>query len=260
MPGVYTLRTPRHACTPRDTARAGDLWRLVQDAAVQDAADRGWPPERFRAEGNGFVVRELRGVHLREAAYGEALTVRTHVADHRRDVLMRRETRIDGVLDATAEWVHIGPDGGPLRASPALIGAFPPDPDAPALSPFPELAGPGTPLPEFTFAPWWTEMDPLGHTNHPRYVDWADEALSRALHAAGVDPVGLVPIAERVRFRLGARADDTVTVSGRRLGPVEVLTRAGPRAGVMFQFRARRASSDVVADMTTVRAHLRAAL
>lgn len=270
MSAVYTLRTPRHACTPRDTARAGDLWRLVQDAAVQDASDKGWPPERFRAAGTGFVVREMRAIHHREASYGEALTLRTQVADHRRDVMMRRETQVDGVMDATADWVHIGREGSPQRATPELIAAFPASAEAPVLPPLPEppaglAAGGPTPLPAFVFSPWWTEMDPLGHTNHPRYVDWADEALSRALHAAGIDPTGLVPIAERVRFRAGARAVDTITVSGHRLGAVVVQTAAGPRPGVAFQFRARRmglasksalGAGDVVADMYIVRAHL----
>jgi acyl-CoA thioesterase FadM len=111
-------------------------------------------------------------------------------------------------------------------------------------------------------------MDPLGHTNHPRYVDWADEALSRSLFAAGIDPTGLVPIAERVRFRAGARAIDTITVSGNRLGEVVVQTAAGARLGVAFQLRARRGDAagaalvagDVVADMYIVRAHLNAKL
>ena len=280
MSAVYTLRTPRHACTPRDTARAGDLWRLVQDAAVQDASDKGWPPERFRAAGTGFVVREMRAIHNREASYGEALTLRTQVADHRRDVMMRRETQVDGVMDATADWVHIGREGSPQRATPELIAAFPASAEAPVLPPLPEPpagaaagsaagTGSGTALPAFVFSPWWTEMDPLGHTNHPRYVDWADEALSRALHATGIDPTGLVPIAERVRFRAGARAVDTITVSGHRLGAVVVQTAAGPRPGVAFQFRARRGAAsagsalgtgDVVADMYIVRAHLRSEL
>jgi acyl-CoA thioesterase FadM len=263
----------------------------VQDAAVQDASDKGWPPERFRAAGTGFVVREMRAIHHREASYGEALTLRTQVADHRRDVMMRRETQVDGVMDATADWVHIGREGSPQRATPELIAAFPASATAPVLAPLPEPpAGPaglapgmgtggGTPLPAFIFSPWWTEMDPLGHTNHPRYVDWADEALSRALHAAGIDPTGLVPIAERVRFRAGARAVDTITVSGHRLGAVVVQTAAGPRPGVAFQFRARRVdlastasvsgrsggsgalvAGDVVADMYIVRAHLRCEL
>ena len=233
------------------------LWlRLVQDAAVSDASDRGWPPERFRATGTGFVVREMRAVHHREAVYGEELHVSTLIADHRREILLRRDTQIQGVMSATADWVHIGPDGGPVRASPALIAAFPANPPAPPPPGFAEVENPeARPLPDFTFSPWWTEMDPLAHTNHPRYVDWADEAFARALHARGVDPIGVVPLADRVRFRLGARATDAVTVSGRALG----LARVGDRVGVACSFRARRvgpAGPEVIADLYIVRGHV----
>ncbi len=256
MAGVYTLRIPRHACTPRDTARAGDLWRLVQDAAVNDAADRGWPPSRFRALGTGFVVREMHAVHEREAMYGEDLRITTQIANHRREVLMRRETQIEGVMRATADWVHVGREGGPTRASPELIGAFPVDASAPELPEFEPGTSPGSvALPDFAFSPWWTEMDPLAHTNHPRYVDWADEVLARALHACGLDPIGVVPFAERVRFRLGARATDTVTVSG----TTAFLTLADGRPALSCQLRARRQGQrgdEVVADLEIVRAHL----
>ena len=256
MPGSYTLHIPRHACTPRDTARAGDLWRVVQDAAVSDASDRGWPPERFRAAGTGFVVREMRAVHHREAAYGEELHVTTQIADHRREILVRRETQVAGVMSATADWVHIGPDGAPQRASAALIAAFPASPHAPAPPVLAEVdSADARPLPDLTFSPWWTEMDPLAHTNHPRYVDWADEAMARALHARGVDPIGVIPLADRVRFRLGARATDVVTVSGRALG----LCRVGDRVGLACSFRARRAGPEgpeVVADLYIVRGHV----
>ncbi len=256
MHGQYTLRIPRHACTPRDTARAGDLWRVIQDAAVNDATDRGWPPERFRAAGTGFVVRELRAVHHREAGFGEDLDVRTQIADARREILVRRETQIIGVMDATAEWVHIGPTGGPQRASAALVAAFPADrsaPASPALVEVEEVTA--RPLPDFTFSPWWTEMDPLAHTNHPRYIDWADETLARALHQRGIDPLGVVPLADRVRFRLGARATDVVTVSGRVLG----MARVGQRTGLACMFRASRpgpSGPEVVADMYIVRGHI----
>lgn len=257
MPGQYLLRIPRHACTPRDTARAGDLWRLVQDAAVQDATDRGWPPERFREAGTGFVVRELRAVHQREAGFGEELDVRTQIADARREILVRRETQIVGVMRATADWVHIGPTGGPQRAPATLVAAFPPDAHAPPTPTFVEIedSAISRPIPDFCFSPWWTEMDPLAHTNHPRYIDWADEALARALHRKGVDPVGVVPLADRVRFRLGARAIDAVTVSGRALG----ITAVDGRSGLACLFRAHRQAPDgpeLVAEMYIVRGHI----
>lgn len=205
------LRIPRHACSPRDLARAGDLWRLVQEAAVDESSARGWPPSRYRACGTAFVVRELLGVHLAPAHYGDDLPTRTWVADARRDVIMRRETTLGSVLRTTVEWVHVKEDGGPSRAPRELMDAFPVE-----LSPAPSLPAftPSEPqrLPVFGLTPWYTEMDPLGHTNHPRYLDWVDEALSRWLAGQGVDPVALRPVAERLRFRGSATAGQSVEV------------------------------------------------
>lgn len=254
---MFPLRIPRHACSPRDRARAGELWRLVQEATVLDSAACGWPPSRYREVGTGWVVREMTGVHLREAVYGEALTGYSRVVESRRDLLMRREAGIEGVLHGSAEWVHIGPAGGPARASRALVDAFPvlPSTRPIALPEWEERAPVG--LPDLVVHPWWTEMDPMGHVNHPRYVDWADEALSRWIAGRGGDPLGLVPVAERVRFRLPARATDTVVVRTTLVGRV-------PRAegdAAVFHVHMQRDppapnGDDVVCEIWLVRAHL----
>lgn len=256
---VFPVRIPRHACSPRDRGRAGDLWRLVQEVAVADSAARGWPPERYREIGTGFVVREILGVHHRESAYGEELAGRTWIREARRGVLMRRETRLGDVLSASAEWVHVGaPPGqtleqamaagtiGPVRASAELDGAFP------------AVGGESIRMPEWReeeraelweweFSPWWTEMDPMGHTNHPRYVDWADEVVSRWLAARGGDPIGMVPVAERVRYRAGARAGERVRAQAWRIGRTD--------DAVTFAVRVTR-GDELVADVTLLRGHL----
>lgn len=216
---MYDLSIPRHACTPRDTARAGDLWRLVQEAAVLHSSACGWPPERYRQAGTGFVVREMLGLHVREAIYGENLRTRTWVAESRRELIMRRETALGEVLRTSAQWVHIGDQGAPKRAPPELANAFPVE-----LTPdlhLPEFVHTATEeLPTFLLSPWWTEMDPLGHTNHPRYVDWVDEALSRWLSVTGRDPVLLRPVAEQLRFRTSASAGQQVHVRIQQIGVI----------------------------------------
>lgn len=214
---MFSLRIPRHACSPRDSARAGDLWRLVQEAAVLDSSRRGWPPARYRELGTAFVVRQLWGLHHREAVYGEDLPTRTWVAETRRALMMRRETRLGPVLSTSVEWVHVGPSGAPLRCPPELDAAFPVEPAPPPE--LPELAETeDEALPVFTLEPWWTEMDPLAHTNHPRYVDWVDEALSRWLRHTGRDPLAVVPVADHFRFRTAASAGQRVEVALRRRG------------------------------------------
>ncbi len=241
---MVELRIPRHACSPRDAARAGDLWRLVQEVAVHDSEVCGWPPQRYRALGTGFVVREMVGVHHREAKYGEALPSDTWIAETRRDMLMRRETRISNVLSCSVEWVHIGRDGGPERAPTELAAAFPVRPTSPTAMP-PHAPIDPVELPAFHLTPWWTEMDPMGHTNHPRYVDWADEAISRWLVAEGKDALAMIPVAERVRFRGSALAADPITVNARIVGRmagahVFEMRMGGPRGVVCTAMLARR--------------------
>ncbi len=207
----WSLRIPRHACSPRHTSRAGDLWRLVQEAAVLASEEVGWPAARYVEEGTAFVVREMSGVHLREARYAEALMTRTCVAESRRGILLRRETWVADVMRTSVQWAHVGRDGVPCRAGPALVEAFrveaAPGVELPPFEPCAPL-----PLEVFYLQPWYTEMDPLGHTNHPRYVDWADEALSRHVASLGHDPLAMVPLAENVRFRGSAVAGDQVAV------------------------------------------------
>ena len=73
-------------------------------------------------------------------------------------------------------------------------------------------------LPAFELECWHAWMDPLGHVNHPAYVDWFDEALFRAMTAAGLEPVKLAPVAERVAFRSGVVERERVTVDTALVG------------------------------------------
>jgi acyl-CoA thioesterase FadM len=217
--------------------------------------------------GTGFVIREIVGVHHAEIHFGEDLEARTWIRATRRGVLMNRETRVGEKFAATAEWVHVGPPPGvayadalrsgaigPVRAPSELSDAFPAEGGHTVPFPAWEEREPCA-LPGWEFSPWWTEMDPMGHTNHPRYVDWADEALSRWLHGKGIDPIGLIPVAERVRFRAGARAGESIHLTGARVGATE--------GGTVFQLRAERRSesgTEIVADITAIRRHVDADL
>lgn len=209
---------PRNAFSPREAPRAGDVWRALQDVAVAGSIEAGWPPARYRAERVSFVVRSMVVRHHREPVYGEALVGRTWPSHFRRGMFFRRECRLDApagsVADATQEWVHVTEDLTLARASDALVDAFPVEHhDAPvALPPFTPLER-AAPEHAFELECWHTWMDPLGHANHPAYVDFADEAISRAMEEAGLDPVALAPVAEALTFRSGVRARERVRVA-----------------------------------------------
>lgn len=213
---------PRSAFSPRETARAGDLWRLFQDVAVGGSIEAGWPPERYREEGVSFIVRSMVVLHHAETIYGEALTGRTWPSRFRRGMFFRRECRVSSprgpIASATQEWVHVSSKLELVKASDALVSAFPveelePSIELPAYEPIESAR-----THRFTLTCWHTWMDPLAHVNHPAYVDFCDEATSRAMLEAGVDPQRLSPVAEEARFTSGVVAGEEVVIHTRVIG------------------------------------------
>ncbi len=228
-PAVHTvhLPLPRHAFSPRERARAADLWRLLQDVAVEASSAAGWPPERYRTQGTAFVVRAVTVVHHREAHYGEEVEARTWIWRFLRETLCTREVRVhvggEPLLSASQQWAHVRWDGQsmrPTRAPAALLEAFHDTPIEPSVELPLHQEEPSEHVHRWHLPLWHTWMDPLAHVNHPSYLAWAEEALARLLAEAGLDPQRIVPVAERAVFHRAVVAPGEVTVTTRRLGPV----------------------------------------
>lgn len=164
----------------------------------------------------------MRVLHARTLRYGEPLTAQTWVADFRRGLLTTRRLTLAGAtsaVDACQEWAHV--DTALLRISKApdaLIGAFPPElrTDEPAM---PMLTRPvEAEATRMSFDVWFTWMDPLGHVNHPAYIDYCDEALARLVVSLGGDPHLIEPVAEELLFKRGLVAPEAATVTLRPVG------------------------------------------
>ena len=234
----FEVGLPRHAFSVRDAARAGDVWRAMQEVAVEGSSRAGWPPGRYRETGSAFVMRSMTVVHDREAIYGETLHAKTWVRRFRRGIFSTRGIRIASdrgdIARRSQEWVHVHAekDGEGIlqlaaaRAPASLSDAFPVvdlDPDSvPAMPALEAGEADGTPAANtgFEFQVWHTWMDPLAHVNHPAYLDWADESVSRAMADAGMDPAELVPVAEKVSYSKGMVAGESAWVRTRRVGRV----------------------------------------
>lgn len=218
----FPVALPRNAFNAREAARAGDIWRAFQDAATTGSIKAGWGPSRYRAEKTSFLVYRMVVVHQGETRFADSLQARTWVSDFRRRTLSTRQIRIRRgqapLAAATQEWVHV--DGAtlkPKQASEDFAACYPvvdlePSVDLPAFE-----AHPGAEE-VFDFHMWQTWSDPLGHANHPAYVDWCDEATSRRMLGAGLDPVLLRPLAERVRFQRSVQPGEDVRLVTRRIG------------------------------------------
>ncbi|MCO4743215.1 MAG: acyl-CoA thioesterase [Proteobacteria bacterium] len=221
------LMLSRHCFTPRDVARAGDIWRSFQDAALVGSSRVGWPPSRYREEGIAFIVRTMTVVHHREIKYGEPVRGQTWVSEFRRRIITPRQIVLyasdEPAATATQEWVHVrerikeGEGIAPARASEELIASFDPVPEGPVAT-LPSWTDADGPESRFVFEVWHTDMDPLAHVNHPLYLDWCDEATSRVIRAAGVDPQNMVPVAEFVKWRQAVIAGETIEVRTKRMG------------------------------------------
>lgn len=250
----FALELPRHAFGPRETARAGDLWRLLQEGALHGSSRRGWTPARYREHDAAFIVRSMTVVHHREAVFGDPLDVETWVSTFRRGLVSHRELRVRvgdaRLVSATQEWVHVrtAPTLSPARADAALQAALAPIDHGDGHVVLPSFEPTRGAVHRFDFTAWHTWMDPLAHANHPAYVDWCDEATSRRLVAVGVDPQGLVPVAEHARYRSGVEAGEEVTVHSRVVG------RSGP--AVAQEHRICGGDGRACATVTTVRRHL----
>lgn len=224
------IRIPRSACSPREHVRAADIWRLCQEAAVAHSIACDWPPHRYRETQTGWIVRELVGIHQQELLYPSHshTQIQTWIAQSRRRLLFRRETRIQDTFWGSVDWVFVGGEAGawgPKAAPDDLTAAFAVEhhgdaPHFPSLEKENWQAGP-----DYYLEPLWTEMDPQGHTNHPRYVEWADEAIARWIFQAGLDPLPMRAVAERVRYRAEARAADRVRVEVAWVGTLDLGTR-----------------------------------
>ncbi len=222
----FELMLPRNAFDAREAPRAGDVWRLCQDAATLASIEAGWPPARFRTEKVAFIVYKMTVVHGGSTRYGARLDATTWVSRLRRRTLCTREVRIhdagEAVAAATQEWVHVDFDAlKPKQATHETAAAFPavetevePSVKMPAYE---ERPGAET---ELVFDMWLTWADPLAHANHPAYVDWCDEAASRRMAAAGLDPVLLRPVAEQVSFRDAVLPGERVTLRTSRVGVI----------------------------------------
>ena len=218
----FSVSLQRGTFSPRLVARAGDVWRAMQDLVVQQSNDVGWTPDRYVAANTMFVVRTMTVQHLRELHIDDVLTGTTWPSRARRQMLFTRQVRLFAgetlTAAATQEWAYLSRRLEPIRAGKDLFDAFTvfeghPDVELPAF-----VKDDAAPAERFDFVTWHGWMDPHAHVNHAAYVDFCDEGVARWAAGRGVDPQGVVPIAETVHFRAALGAGVTVTVETTRIG------------------------------------------
>ena len=95
------------------------------------SAALGWPPERYRQLGMGWVARSHRIEYLRPAVAGDQIIVETHVAEMKKVTstrvyrIVRRDDR-ELLARAETNWAFVSfATGKPTRIPAEIAGAFP---------------------------------------------------------------------------------------------------------------------------------------
>jgi acyl-CoA thioester hydrolase len=103
----------------------------LQAAAVAHSAAQGWPGDRYRQLGFGWVVRSHTIEYLQPAVAGDEILIETWVATMRKVTSLRRYRvlrRGDGQLLAKAEthWAFVNyATGKPARVPIEIVQSFP---------------------------------------------------------------------------------------------------------------------------------------
>jgi acyl-CoA thioester hydrolase len=98
----------------------------MQSAAVAHSSAQGWPGQRYRQIGQGWVVRSHQIEYLQPAFAGEEIVIRTWVATMRKVSSLRRYRilrAVDQAVLATAEtlWAFIDYSTGQPQRIPAEV-------------------------------------------------------------------------------------------------------------------------------------------
>ncbi|MDR7543242.1 MAG: acyl-[acyl-carrier-protein] thioesterase [Armatimonadota bacterium] len=178
-----TFQVRYHECGADRSVRAAAHLQLFQEIAFSLSAACGFPLAWYEARRLFWVTRRVHlVVHLR-AQYGERLTYTTRLVGARR-VLARRintATRTsDNALVATCltDWVFTRDGTAAVRIDQGLVAAFP----AMSRPVAPIALDDPTPPPTMAYAPVHiraSDLDGVGHVNHPVYVDLLDDAVIR---------------------------------------------------------------------------------
>jgi acyl-CoA thioester hydrolase len=132
MPDIYYHS---HTVEPAEIDELGHannvsyvVW--MQTAAVAHSAAQGWRGPRYRALGQGWVVRRHTIEYLQPAFAGDRVVVETWVATMKKVTSLRRYRVVragDSALLATAEtnWAFVDfASGKPARIPPEVAAAF----------------------------------------------------------------------------------------------------------------------------------------
>lgn len=231
MPLIHerTFQVRHHECDAYGHVNHANFLRYMQETAFDASTAAGYDFDRYERMRRIWTIRETEITYLRPLAYGEAVTVKTWVADFRR-VRSRRAYELrqaasgEIVAQAHTDWVFLDRDRmRPVTVPDALRQAFFPE-GAPAdrltREPFPKAP----PQPCGTFkmvrAVEWRHIDPNQHVNNAMYMAYIEDCgvqvaaafdwpMTRMMEAG----FGIVARRYRIEYKQSAVMDDELEVA-----------------------------------------------
>jgi acyl-CoA thioester hydrolase len=194
MPLVYerTFRVRYSECDALGHVNNAHYLRYMQEAAFDASAAAGYGVPRYAEMHRVWLARQTEIEYLRPLFYGDAVTVKTWVADFRR-VSSRRnyELRLVGtgepVARAFTDWAFMDTEANrPAIIPPEAIAAFFPEGEPPPAPPRERFAvAPPPPAGVFTWRRHvtWDEIDTAGYVNNPVFLTYAEDCGIHAIAA-----------------------------------------------------------------------------
>lgn len=231
MPQVHerTFRVRHYECDAYGHVNNTHYLRYMQETAFDASAAVGYDVARYAALGQHWLVRETEIEYLTPLRYGDAVRVKTWVADLRR-VRSRRQYELynaaTGELAARAstDWVYLNSaTGQPATVPPEMALAFFPEgapPPAPPRPHFPEPPAPPRGAYRMRRQVLWQDIDMAGHVNNAQYLAYMSDAGFETARAFGWPArrcteagFGILVRRHHIEYRQPALLDDEVEVA-----------------------------------------------
>jgi acyl-CoA thioester hydrolase len=215
-------------CDMYEHVNSSHYLRYMAEAAFDASSAAGYNMEKYEQMGKTWLIRENQVEFLRSLRYGDTFEVKTWVADFRRVQSLRMyEFRLNGSEDLVARgqtnWIFLdSKTHRPATIPEALKTAFFPEgppSEAPQREPFPAPPPPPSGAVTFKRQVAWSDLDPTGHVNNARYVDFLQEAIMEVFNTFNLaehdmnDVIGWVIRKARIEHIRQARFGDILNIT-----------------------------------------------
>jgi acyl-CoA thioester hydrolase len=216
MPLIHerTFHVRHYECDAHGHVNHANYLRYIQQAAMEASAAAGYDVAWYEQMQRQWLIRETDITFWHPLTYGDAVVVKTWVADFRRvrsrrAYELRYATTGERVAEAHTDWVYLDTSRlRPVTIPPAMITAFHPEglpENGLPREPFP--VAPPPPLGVYTVRRRveWHDLDAAHHVNNAAYMAYIEDCGVRVLAHHGwpmgrIMETGLDIVARRYRI------------------------------------------------------------